>query len=157
MTTLTLDDLDQRILRVLQQDASLTNPDLAARVHASPPTCLRRVRRLKESGVIQRSVTLLDRSKLGPTLTAIIEITLDQQGAEHMTAFAMLMAAEPAVMQCYQVSPGPDFVLVIEIADMPAYHELAHRLFAVTANVRNVRSFFATHCAKFEVDTPLRT
>ncbi len=156
MATLKLDELDQRILRVLQQDATISNQALAALVHASPPTCLRRVRRLKEIGVIQRAVTLIERSKLGPTLTAIIEITLDQQTAEHLAAFETQMTAEATVMQCYRVSPGPDFVLVVEMADMQAYHALAHRVFAGAANVRNVRTFFATHCAKFEVDTPLR-
>lgn len=156
MATLTLDELDHRILRVLQQDAAISNQALAALVHASPPTCLRRVRRLKESGVIERAVTLIARSKLGPTLTAIIEVTLDQQAAEHLVAFETRMASEAAVMQCYRVSPGPDFVLVVEIADMQAYHSLAHRVFAGAANVRNVRTFFVTHCAKFEVNTPLR-
>jgi len=57
---------------------------------------------------------------------------------------------EAAVMQCYRVSPGPDFVLVVQVADMPAYHALAHRLFASHANVRNVRSFFSIHRSKFE-------
>jgi len=156
MGTLKLDELDQRILRVLQQDAAISNQALAAQVHASPPTCLRRVRRLKEIGVIQRAVTLIDRGQLGPTLIAIIEITLDQQAAEHLAAFEAQMRDEAAVMQCYRVSPGPDFVLVVEIADMQAYHALAQRVFASVTNVRNVRTFFATHRAKFEVDTPLR-
>ena len=157
MTELALDELDQRILKLLQQDASLTNQALAARVHASPPTCLRRVRKLKESGVIQRTVVILDRRKLGATLTAVIEVTLDKQAAEDLSAFEAHIQFETAVMQCYRVSPGPDFVLMVEMADMPAYHELAHRLFAGSANVRNVRTFFSTHCAKFEVHTPLRS
>jgi Lrp/AsnC family transcriptional regulator, leucine-responsive regulatory protein len=155
MDPIALDELDLRILRVLQQDAALTNQALAERVHASPPTCLRRVRRMKALGVIARSVTMLDRSRLGPTLTAIIEITLDAQAADDLARFESRAAAEAAVLQCYRVSPGPDFVLVVEIDDMPAYHAFARRVFASDANVRNVRSFFATHCAKFEVQAPL--
>jgi Lrp/AsnC family transcriptional regulator, leucine-responsive regulatory protein len=155
MDPIHLDELDLRILRVLQQDAALTNQALAARVHASPPTCLRRVRRMKELGVIQRSIAVLDRSKLGPTLTAIIEVTLDMQTADDLAHFEARANVEASVLQCYRVSPGPDFVLIVEIEDMPAYHEFARRVFASDAKVRNVRTFFATHCAKFEVQAPL--
>jgi Lrp/AsnC family transcriptional regulator, leucine-responsive regulatory protein len=147
---MTLDDLDKRILQQLQQDASLTNYELAERVHASAPTCLRRVKRLRDEGVISRQVAILTPEKIGMGLTAIVEITLDHQATEHLQAFEQLIASEPAVQQCYRVSPGPDFVLVILVADMQAYHELAHRLFATQSNVRNVRSFFSIVRSKFE-------
>lgn len=150
MDNLLLDELDRRILNALQEDASRTNNELAALVHASPPTCLRRVKRLVDVGVIGRQVALLDAGKVGAGLTAIVEVTLDHQAAERMAEFEALAAREAAVMQCYRVSPGPDFVLVVQVADMPAYHALAHRLFASHANVRNVRSFFSIHRSKFE-------
>lgn len=145
-----LDDLDRRILEQLQQDSSLTNQDLAERVHASPPTCLRRVRRLIESGVIEKQVAILSPAALGSTLTAIVEITLDVQAAERLDEFEASLLAEPAVLQCYRVSPGPDFVVIVQVRDMPAYHALAHRAFTAHANVRNVRTFFSVHRAKFE-------
>jgi Lrp/AsnC family leucine-responsive transcriptional regulator len=145
-----LDDLDRRILNALQADASQTNSELAASVHASAPTCLRRVKRLVEAGVIERQVAIVAPDKVGAGLTAIVEITLDHQAAERMTEFETLVSGEGAVLQCYRVSPGPDFVLVVQVADMPAYHALAHRLFASHANVRNVRSFFSIHRSKFE-------
>jgi Lrp/AsnC family leucine-responsive transcriptional regulator len=72
-----------------------------------------------------------------------------------MTEFESLMANEAAVLQCYRVSPGPDFVLIVQVVDMPAYHALAHRLFATHANVRNVRSFFSVHRSKFETRVAL--
>ncbi len=145
-----LDELDRRILNALQADASQTNSDLSASVHASPPTCLRRVKRLIDAGVIEKQVALVAPEKVGAALTAIVEITLDHQGAERMDEFEALVANEGAVLQCYRVSPGPDFVLLVQVADMPAYHALAHRLFASHANVRNVRSFFSIHRSKFE-------
>ncbi len=145
-----LDDLDRRLLNALQVDASQTNNQLAALVHASPPTCLRRVKRLFEAGVITRQVALVAPDKIGAALTAIVEITLDNQAAERLVEFEKLTAGEAAVLQCYRVSPGPDFVLVVQVADMPAYHALAHRLFAAQVNVRNVRSFFSIHRSKFE-------
>lgn len=145
-----LDDLDLRILDTLQNDSSLTNQELAARVHASPPTCFRRVRRLRLLGYIVKEVAILDPTKLGASLTAIVEITLDVQAAEELSAFEADMVAEPAIRQCYRVSPGPDFILVLQLADMPAYHALAHRVFTSKKNVRNVRTFFSIHQSKFE-------
>jgi Lrp/AsnC family transcriptional regulator, leucine-responsive regulatory protein len=145
-----LDDVDRRILNVLQVDAALTNAELAEHVHVSPPTCLRRVKQLTEDGVIARQVAIVAPEKVGARLTAIVEITLDVQAADKMAEFEQHVANEPAVLQCYRVSPGPDFVLVVQVADMPAYHALAHKLFATHRNVRNVKTYFSTFRSKFE-------
>jgi Lrp/AsnC family leucine-responsive transcriptional regulator len=150
-----IDEIDRRILNALQVDASQTNAELAAAVHVSPPTCLRRVKQLRESGVIQRQVAIVAPEKVGPSLTALVEISLDSQAAERMAEFEALVAAEAAVLQCYRVAPGPDFVLVVQVADMPAYHGLAHRLFASHANVRNVKAYFSTFRSKFETRVAL--
>jgi Lrp/AsnC family leucine-responsive transcriptional regulator len=145
-----IDELDRRILNALQTDASHTNAELAELVHVSPPTCLRRVKQLTDSGVIERQVAIVAPEKIDARLTAIVEITLDVQAAERMAEFEALVAGEGAVLQCYRVAPGPDFVLVVQVADMPAYHELAHRLFTTHANVRNVKAYFSTHRSKFD-------
>ena len=150
-----LDELDKRILQQLQIDSAISNQDLANLVHASTATCLRRVKSLAKQGVIARQVAILAPEKLGPSLTAIVEITLDHQGSEHQIAFEQLVAHEIAVQQCYRVSPGPDFILVIQVADMPAYHALAHRLFASHSNIRNVRSFFSISRSKFGTQVQL--
>ena len=155
MTLSALDDLDRRILDQLQQDASLTNHALAERVHASPPTCLRRVKRLQALGVIAKQVALLNPEKLGSALTAIVEVTLDAQSSEQLPLFEAAMQNEGAVKQCYRVSTGPDFVLIIQVKDMPAYHALVHRSLTAQANVRNVRTFFSVHRSKFETFTTL--
>ena len=150
MNSITLDPTDLRLLELLQRDASLTNQDLAERAHVSPATCLRRVRRLVDTGVIERRVALLSPERLGHGLTAIVEITLDRQGAEHLGAFEQRAVAEAAVQQCYRVSPGPDFVLVVWAADMPSYQELVERLFTQDANVRQVKAYFSVIRAKFQ-------
>ncbi|WP_323142392.1 Lrp/AsnC family transcriptional regulator [Massilia phyllosphaerae] len=148
--TQTLDEIDRRILNVLQVDASHTNAELAALVHVSPPTCLRRVKQLMDNGVIERQVALVTPEQVGARLTAIVEITLDVQAADRMEEFERVVALEAAVLQCYRVAPGPDFVLVVQVADMPAYHALAHRLFTTHSNVRNVKAYFSTFRSKFE-------
>ena len=152
---MTIDATDLKILDHLQRDASLTNQALAERVHTSPATCLRRVKALTDAGVIERRVALLSAEALGHGLTAIVEVTLDRQGSEAQTAFEVRAVAERAVLQCHRVSPGPDFVLTVQVADMPAYHALVQRLFTEDANVRNVKSFFSIHRAKFDTRVPL--
>ena len=145
-----LDEVDRRILNVLQIDASHTNAELAELVHVSPPTCLRRVKQLTEKGIITRQVAIVAPEKVGARLTAIVEISLDVQAAERMDEFERHVAADAAVLQCYRVSPGPDFVLIVQVPDMRAYHLLAHRLFATQVNVRNVKAYFSTFRSKFE-------
>jgi len=146
----TFDATDLRILEQLQVDASLTNQELAARVHTSTATCLRRVKRLTQLGVIERTVAVLSPQRTGGGLTAITEVSLDRQGAEHVEAFESRAVALHEVQQCYRVSPGPDLVLVLWVADMVAYNDLVRRLFTQDANVRNVKTYFSVHRAKFD-------
>lgn len=154
-----LDAIDLQLLNVLQHDASLSNQDLAARVHVSPPTCLRRVRRLHALGLIERQVAIVPPERLaalvGHGLSAIVEVTLDRQGAEQLDAFEARAVADAAVQQCWRVSPGPDFVLVTHTRDMPGYLALAQRLFTQDANVRNVKAFFGVKRAKFSTAVPV--
>ncbi|MBI5259444.1 MAG: Lrp/AsnC family transcriptional regulator [Burkholderiales bacterium] len=144
-----LDALDRRLLELLQDDASRANQALAEAAHASPATTLRRVRRLVEAGVIERQIAIVSPQQVAG-LTALVEVSLDAQGAERLAAFEQRAVADPAVQQCYRVSPGPDFVLVVWAPDMAAYHALVQRLFTQDANVRNVKAFFSVHRAKFE-------
>jgi Lrp/AsnC family leucine-responsive transcriptional regulator len=149
-----LDDTDRRILNMLQQDCALTNQELAERVHVSAPTCLRRVRRLVEQRVIERQIAIVSPEALAGGLTAIVEVTLERQSAELLEQFEHELNQEGAVQQCYRVSAGPDFVLVVYVADMAAYHAFAHRVLSAHANVRNVRSFFSVRRSKFAPSIP---
>ena len=154
MEQIDIDATDLKLLEFLQTDASLSNQDLAERVHVSPPTCLRRVKRLRDAGLIEREIAVLNADKLaaalGHGLSALVEISLDRQGAEWLEAFEARVVADNAVQQCYRVSPGPDFILLVHVADMPAYLALSQRLFTSDANVRNVKAFFSTKRAKFK-------
>ena len=149
-----IDGIDIKLLNALQTDASLSNQALAELAHISPPTCLRRIKRLKDAGLIEREIALLNPDKLayitGHGLTAIVEITLDRQGDDHLSAFERRVHGDAAVQQCYRTSPGPDFVLIVHVADMPTYLTLSQRLFTSDANIRNVKAFFSVKCSKFE-------
>ena len=159
MEELLLDQIDLALLAELQRDASRSNQALAEAVGVSPATSLRRVRRLTELGVIERQVALLNPERLaaalGHGLSALVEVSLDRQGVEQLDAFEARAVADAAVQQCWRVSPGPDFVLVVAVRDMPGYQALAQRLFTQDANVRNVRAFFGLKRAKFAPAQPL--
>lgn len=159
MKSIELDAIDLLLLDQLQRDASLSNQALAERVHTSPPTCLRRVKRLHEAGLIERQVAVLNPERMAQTLghglTAIVEITLDRQDTGALDAFETRIAQDAAVQQCYRVSPGPDFCLVVHTRDMPGYQALTQRLFTVDANVRNVKAFFSVKRSKFGAELPL--
>jgi DNA-binding Lrp family transcriptional regulator len=153
------DSTDWTLLDLLQTDAGLSNLALAERAGVSPATALRRVQRLVKAGLIARTVALLNEDRRaalqGEGLSAIAEVTLDHQGAEYLDQFERRAVADAAVLQCWRVSSGPDFFLMVRVADMAAYQTLAERLFTQDANVRNVRVFFSTKRAKFETRLPL--
>lgn len=161
MKAIELDAIDLRLLDALQHDASASNHALATQCGVSPATSLRRVRRLHEQGVIERMVALVQPERLaqalGHGLTAIVEVSLDQQGEEHLAAFEAMAIQPAAVQQVYRVSPGPDFVLIVAVRDMPDYLALAQTLFTQPRNVRHVKAYFSVKRAKFVPAQPLRT
>ena len=156
---LQLDSTDLALLIQLQDDSSLSNQDLAGRVHISPATCLRRVKRLWDAGLVEREIAVLNPARvaaaIGHGLEAVVEVSLDRQGNEAQEAFEQRVIADEAVQQCYRVSPGPDFILVVYARDMQDYLALAQRLFTSDANVRNVKAVFSVKRAKFRPRIPL--
>jgi DNA-binding Lrp family transcriptional regulator len=161
MKFIALDAVDLQLLDILQHDASLSNVALAEKVGVSAPTCLRRVKRLRVEGWIERQVAVLNADKLGAALghglTALVEVSLDKQGSEHLDDFEARAVSLDAVQQCWRVSPGPDFMLVLQARDMPHYLSISQALFTQDANVRNVKAFFATKRAKMttQIQLPL--
>ena len=157
--SINLDDTDLQLLQQLQLDASLSNQALARHLDLSAPTCLRRVKRLQEMCLIEKQVAILSSEHIarltGHGLQAIVEVSLDRQDSSSLLQFEHKAVAEPGVQQCWRVSPGPDFILVIASIDMPAYLALSQKLFTQDANVRNVKAFFSIKRAKFTTALPL--
>lgn len=154
-----LDTVDLQLLAILQADASISNIALADKLRISAPTCLRRTKRLQQEGWIEKQVAILSSDKLGlamgHSVTALIEVSLDKQGEELLQAFETRAVQETAVQQCWRVSPGPDFMLVVQVPDMPSYLAFTQRLLTQDANVRNVKAFFSVKRAKFGTQIPL--
>ena len=157
--SINLDAVDLQLLRQLQRDASLSNHALAQLLHLSAPTCLRRVKRLQELGLIEKQVAILSSEQLakltGHGRQVIVEVSLDRQDSASLLQFEHKAVAEPWVQQCWRVSPGPDFILIIAATDMPGYLALSQKLFTQDSNVRNVKAFFSIKRAKFSTEVPI--
>jgi Lrp/AsnC family transcriptional regulator, leucine-responsive regulatory protein len=150
-----LDAIDRKILALLQEDNQITNQDLAARVGISPPPCHRRVKRLREAGVIHRDVSLIDPVKVGRSLIVFSSITLERQREDLLENFERKMARCPEVMQCYFVSGDADYLVVVSVSDMAHYNEFARRVFANEPNIRMFRSSFCLARVKYDTKIPL--
>jgi Lrp/AsnC family leucine-responsive transcriptional regulator len=140
---------DRRILKILQENNQLTNLELAERVNLSPPTCLRRVRRLREEQIIIADVSLVDPLQVGKNLFVFVEVALDRQTEPLQRAFEKKMNLTPEIMQCYMVSGDSDFLLVVQVADMHSYHSFVRRVLTEDTNIKNFRSSFAMSRTKF--------
>lgn len=149
------DELDRKILAALQLNASLTHQELARLVQASAPTCQRRVKRLRDLGVISRIVGIVDPKQVGEPLLAIVEVSLTAQASEILDRFETLVGNLDGVQQCYRVSTGPDFILVLALRDMAHYQVFASANFTMANDVRNVRTFFCIKRSKFDTAIPI--
>ena len=145
-----IDKFDRRILEVLQSDNRITNVRLAERVSLSPPSCLRRVRNLRDQGIIERDVAIVNPASVGQTLTVIVEISLEREKADLVEDFRKSMKGFREVMSCYMVSGEVDFVLVVLVSDIQKYHEFTKRAFYSNQNVRHFRSLIVMEQIKHE-------
>jgi len=145
----TLDKVDRKLLNHLQKDNQIPTRILADKVHISQPTCLRRIRNLREAGVISADVALVDPFALGYGMLAFLEISLNNQSDEHMREFELRMNKEIEVMQCYFVSGDYDYFLVVHVIDMDAYYQFVRRVISGSGNVRHFQSRFPMKRAKF--------
>lgn len=150
-----MDRIDKRLLNLLQDDASRTNADLAELVGLSPSSCLRRIRRLKDAGIIDRVVALLAPARTGRGLKAIVTVELERHGEQPLRQFLDLVTREPAVTQAYSVSGETDAILMLRLTDMEEYDVLCERLFRDGTNVARYYTMFVIRTAKEVTAVPL--
>lgn len=144
-----LDKVDRKILNLLQKDNQMPTRMLAAKVHISQPTCLRRIRDLRDAGIITADVALVDPFALGYGMLAFVEVSLTNQSDAQMLEFEVRMGKEAEVMQCYFVSGDYDYFLVVHVIDMDAYYQFVRRVISGSGNVRHFQSRFPMKRAKF--------
>lgn len=147
-----LDKIDRKILNLLQKDNQITNLALAEKVGISAPPCFRRVKRLRDEGIIVKDVSLVDPFKAGRGLIVFANITLEKQREDLLAHFERKMAEQEEVKQCYFVSGETDYLLIIHVADMNHYNEFARRVFANEANIKVFRSSFCLNRTKYNTN-----
>ncbi len=146
----TLDKVDRRLLNLLQKNNQISTRELAETVHISQPTCLRRIRDMREAGIISADVAMVDPFALGYGMLAFLEVSLENQSDERMQEFEERMQQEAEVMQCYFVSGDYDYFLVVHVVDMDAYYQFVRRAISGSGNVRHFQSRFPMKRAKFD-------
>jgi Lrp/AsnC family leucine-responsive transcriptional regulator len=150
-----LDGIDRRILRALQRDGLLANQILAEEVGLSPPACLKRVRRLREAGVIERTAAILSPEAMGYPLLTVVRLKLDAPTDEVMQAFEAQMASSPRVMQCMLVAGDIDYILLVRSRDVAQYQEFARRILRIAPGVRSYTSEIVLTVNKVTMELPI--
>lgn len=150
-----IDDRDRAILRTLQADGRLTNAELADRVGLSPSACLRRVRRLEESGLIAGYVMLLDPAACGRPGSAFVHIRLESQQRESLDAFEAEVVRVPEVMECYLIAGESDYLVRIVYADSADFERLHAEHLTRLPGVVRIQSTFALREVKKTTRMPI--
>ena len=145
-----LDTTDRTILAALGSDGRMSNVALATRVHLSPSACLRRVRRLEESGVIDRYAAVIAPAKIGKPTSVFVDISLSSQAEDLLDAFEAAVTEVPGVMSCHLMAGDADYVVQILCADVEDYERIHRSYLSRLPGVTRLRSSFAlrTVCSK---------
>lgn len=149
------DEIDLKILRVLQDEARITNVELAALVHLSPSPCLARVRALEAEGVIMRHVTLLDPRKIGLGVSVFVQITLERQVERALEQFERAIIDYDEVMECYLMTGDADYLIRIVVPDVETLERFIVQQLTKLPGVANIRSSFALKQVKYKTALPL--
>jgi Lrp/AsnC family transcriptional regulator len=149
-----LDATDRKILAILQDDASLSVADVAARVNLSQTPCWRRIQKLTDSGVITKRVALVDPDALGLGLTVFVEIETGDHSKEWLGKFAAAIKEMPEVMEIYRMAGDVDYMLRITVPSMAAVDTFYQRLISLVP-LKNVTSRFAMERVKYTTAYPV--
>jgi len=150
-----LDPVDLRILSELQQDGSLTNVELARRVHLSPSPCLARVKALEAAGVIERYVALANAKLLGLGLNVFINISLKEQAKESLAEFERRIAEHDEVMECYLMTGDSDYLIRVVVPDIGALERFILEQLTPIPGIEKIRSSFALKQVRAKTALPL--
>jgi Lrp/AsnC family leucine-responsive transcriptional regulator len=151
-----LDRYDRAIVTSLQEDARITNARLAEKVSLSESACLRRVRALEESGLIQGYTALVDQHKAGYPVDVFVNITLDRQSQSGLEAFESEVRRIPEVMECYLMTGEHDYFLRLVVADLADFERVHSQHLTRLPSVARVQSSFAMRTVKRTTAIPLK-
>ncbi len=150
-----LDALDRKILAILQRDNTTPQRTIGEAVDLSAPAVQRRIKRMTEQGVIQANAAVLDPSAIGQSITIVVEVEMISETAQQIAAAKRAFADAPEVQQCYYVTGGADFILVVVVSTMAHYEALTQRLFFGNNNVKRFRTSVVMDRVKVGLSIPV--
>ena len=150
-----MDDFDRKILNELQQNNRISTEALGHKVGLSATACQRRMKRLRQSGVITKEVALLNGAELGNYVTVIVEVTIKQGSADNIARFKERMHNNESVQQCFYVTGNVDFILVVTARNMLEYEKLTQELFFTDANIQKFHSTVVMENVKVGLNIPI--
>ncbi|HVV12765.1 Lrp/AsnC family transcriptional regulator [Amycolatopsis sp.] len=150
-----LDHLDRAILSRLQDDARMIAESIGAHVGLSAAAVQRRIKRLREAGVIAREVAVVDPKAVGVNMTFVVTVEMERERIEVLEAFRKQVQADPAVQQCYYVTGSADFVLVVNCSDMTEFEAFTRRMFFDNGEVRHFTTSVVMDRVKVGLSVPL--
>ena len=151
-----LDRYDRAILRRLQEDARITNARLASEVSLSESACLRRVKALEESGLIEGYTALINQQKAGYPVNVFVSMTLDRQSQSGLTAFETAVRKIPEVMECYLMTGEHDYLLRVVVADLVDFERIHSQHLTRLPSVLSIQSSFAMRTVTHATALPVR-
>lgn len=157
MATIDLNNKDIAILRLLQQDASLTSTAIAEQLNLSQSPCWRRINHIEQMGLIQRRVALLDREKLGMEIVVFATVNLSSHARENIDKFESDIRAFPEVIECYTMAGSWDYMLKIVTRDMRRYENFIREHLLAMPLIREMHSHIAVTEIKNTTELPLDT
>ena len=149
-----MDRLDRKILRLLQEDATLAVADIAKKVGLSTTPCWRRIQKLEEDGVIKRRVAVLDPTKINTRVTVFVSIRTNAHNPEWLRRLSEVISEFPEVVEFYRMSGAVDYLLKVVVPDIAAYDAVYKRLIA-KIEISDVSSAFAMEQIKYTTQLPL--
>lgn len=149
-----MDKIDRNILRLLQEDSTLSTADIAEQVGLSTTPCWRRIQRLEESGVIRKRVALLSRDKLNLGVNVFVAVKTNQHNWQWLAKFSEVVSQFPEVVEFYRMAGESDYLLRVVVPDMPAYDTFYKKL-VQTTDLSDVSSSFAMEQIKYTTSLPL--
>jgi len=149
-----MDDMDRRILRILQLDSSLSASDVARRVGLSASPCWKRINRMQSNGIIKRQTAVLDADRLGFGLTVFVSIKTGEHSSGWLKEFAVKITAMPEVMEFHRMAGEVDYMLKVVVRDMKMFDEFYKRLIDMTA-LSDVTSRFSMEVIKETTALPI--
>jgi Lrp/AsnC family leucine-responsive transcriptional regulator len=150
-----IDRIDKKILIALQKNNRISNLELAELVGLSPPACLKRVKRLREEGIIVGDVSIINPELAGNAMTLIVSVEMERDRADIYQVFRKSILEAPEVTQCYQISGNYDFMLVVKVKDIQGYEHFVERVLHTDLNIRKFHSSISLRTVKFSTEVEL--